>query len=31
VRHLERQISSFDQMLEGIQLVLGPERRTANS
>jgi len=31
VRHLERQISSFDQMLEGIQLVLGPARGTANS
>ncbi len=31
IRHLEQQISSFDRMLEGIQLVLGPERRTANS
>src|SRR5579863_4290836 len=29
--HLERAISSFDRMLEGIQMVLGPERRTANS
>ena len=31
VRHLEREISAFDRMLEGIQMVLGPERRTANS
>lgn len=31
VRHLEHQISSFDRMLEGIQMVLGPERRNANS
>lgn len=31
LQHLERQISSFDQMLEGIQMVLGPEKRTANS
>ena len=30
-RHLERQISSFDRMLEGIQMVLGPGRRAANS
>ena len=29
LRHLERQISSFDRMLEGIQMVLGPERRTS--
>jgi transcriptional regulator len=29
--HLEREISSFDRMLEGIQMVLGPERRTANT
>ena len=29
VHHLESQISSFDRMLEGIQMVLGPERRTA--
>jgi len=28
LRHLEREISSFDQMLEGIQMVLGPERST---
>ena len=31
LQHLEREISSFDRMLEGIQMVLGPERRTANS
>ena len=31
LRHLEREISSFDRMLEGIQMVLGPERRTATS
>ena len=31
LRHLEREISSFDRMLEGIQMVLGPERRAANS
>jgi transcriptional regulator len=31
LHHLEREISSFDRMLEGIQMVLGPERRTANS
>jgi len=31
LRHLEREISSFDRMLEGIQMVLGPERGTANS
>jgi transcriptional regulator len=29
--HLEREISSFDRMLEGIQMVLGPEMRGANS
>jgi PadR family transcriptional regulator, regulatory protein PadR len=29
--HLEREISSFDRMLEGIQMVLGPKRREANS
>jgi transcriptional regulator len=27
LRHLEREISSFDRMLEGIQAVLGPEAR----
>src|ERR1700679_1153859 len=26
LRHLEREISAFDRMLEGIQMVLGPER-----
>jgi PadR family transcriptional regulator PadR len=31
LRHLEREISSFDRMLEGIQMVLGPGRRTADS
>jgi PadR family transcriptional regulator, regulatory protein PadR len=31
LRHLERQISSFDRMLEGIQMVLGPEKRSASS
>ena len=31
LRHLEREISSFDRMLEGIQMVLGPARRAANS
>jgi transcriptional regulator len=30
LQHLEHQISSFDRMLEGIQMVLGPEKRTAN-
>ena len=29
--HLEREISSFDRMLEGIQKVLGPTRGIANS
>jgi len=31
LRHLEREISSFDRMLEGVQMVLGPARRNANS
>ena len=31
LRHLEREISSFDRMLEGIQMVLGPARRATNS
>ena len=31
LRHLEREISSFDRMLEGIQMVLGPGKRPANS
>jgi len=29
-RHLEREISSFDRMLEGVQMVLGPARRSLN-
>lgn len=31
LRHLEREMSSFDRMLEGIQMVLGPARRATNS
>jgi transcriptional regulator len=31
LHHLEREISSFDRMLEGIQMVLGPNEREANS
>jgi PadR family transcriptional regulator, regulatory protein PadR len=31
LRHLERQVSSFDRMLEGIQMVLGPTRSIENS
>jgi PadR family transcriptional regulator len=31
LRYLERQISSFDRMLAGIQMVLGPERSIENS
>ena len=31
LRHLEREISSFDRMLQGIELVLGPDWRTQNS
>ena len=31
IRHLEHEISSFDRMLEGIRMVLGPGRREANS
>jgi len=31
LRHLEGEISSFDRMLDGIQMVLGPGRRAANS
>lgn len=31
LQHLEREISSFDRMLEGIQMVLGPGRRISNS
>jgi PadR family transcriptional regulator, regulatory protein PadR len=30
-RHLELEISRFDRMLEGIQMVLGPAKGTANS
>ncbi len=30
MRHLESEISSFDRMLDGIQMVLGPARREAN-
>lgn len=31
LRHLEREISRFDRMLEGIQMVLGPARSAQNS
>jgi PadR family transcriptional regulator, regulatory protein PadR len=31
LRHLEREVFSFDRMLEGIEPVLGPGRRIANS
>ena|SRR5689334_921653 len=31
IHHLEREISRFDRMFEGIQMVLGPDKRTANS
>lgn len=31
LRHLEREISAFDRMLDGIQMVLGPERVIENS
>ena len=31
LQHLEREISSFDRMLEGIQMVLGPARKTSNT
>jgi PadR family transcriptional regulator PadR len=31
LRHLEREISSFDRMLEGIQMVLGPTKDAASS
>ena len=31
LHHLEREISSFDRMLDGIQMVLGPARGAANS
>lgn len=29
LRHLERELSSFDRMLEGVRMVLGPVRRAA--
>ena len=31
LRHLEREMSSFDRMLEGIQMVLSPAKRATNS
>ena len=31
LRHLKGEISTFDRMLKGIQMILGPEWRTANS
>ena len=31
LRRLEREISSYDRMLEGIRMVLGPTKDTANS
>jgi PadR family transcriptional regulator, regulatory protein PadR len=31
IQHLEHELSSFDRMLEGIQMVLGPAKRAANS
>lgn len=31
LKHLEQEITSFDRMLEGIQMVLGPARRVTNS
>jgi transcriptional regulator len=31
LKHLEREISSFDRMLEGIQMVIGPAKDAANS
>jgi transcriptional regulator len=30
LRHLEREVSRFERMLQGVVLVLGPERLTAN-
>jgi hypothetical protein len=30
LRHLEREVSRFERMLQGVALVLGPERLTAN-
>ena len=31
LRHLERELSSFDRMFEGIQMVLGPSRSFESS
>jgi|SRR6185312_8256383 len=31
LHHLDQEISRFDRMFEGIQMVLGPTRRTAGS
>ena len=31
LRHLDQEISSFDRMLEGVQMVLGPARRSTGS
>jgi PadR family transcriptional regulator, regulatory protein PadR len=31
LRHLEKEISAFDRLLEGIQMVLGPVRSIENS
>lgn len=31
LRHLEHELSSFDRMLEGVQMVLGSVRRSAQS
>ena len=31
LHHLEKEISSFDRMLEGIQMVLGPARRSTQT
>jgi PadR family transcriptional regulator, regulatory protein PadR len=31
LHHLEREVSSFDRMLKGIQMVLGPEKPAASS
>jgi transcriptional regulator len=31
LRHLEREVSRFDRMFEGIQMVLGPARNAENS
>jgi PadR family transcriptional regulator, regulatory protein PadR len=31
LRHLEKELSSFDRMLEGVQMVLGPARPSTQS